>query len=236
MTKGRQTAIGLVLAAAILASWAALQFVGARLVTLDGSALLLAPLLVLAICWLDVGLFIIAHDAMHGSLAPGRPGLNRAVGRVALAAYGGFVYDRLVPKHFAHHRFPGSEEDPDFHAGNPRAFLAWYFTFFRRYFGLLELAGMTLLAAAYLFVLRGPVANMLLFWALPSLLSSLQLFLFGTWLPHRHAESEFVDRHRARSSGFPWLLSLLSCFHFGYHLEHHRAPNLPWWRLPSARA
>ena len=109
MTKGRQTAIGLVLAAAILASWAALQFVGARLVTLDGSALLLAPLLVLAICWLDVGLFIIAHDAMHGSLAPGRPWLNRLVGRVALAAYGGFVYDRLVPKHFAHHRHPGSE-------------------------------------------------------------------------------------------------------------------------------
>ena len=31
------------------------------------------------LCWLNVGLFIVAHDCMHGSLAPGFPGINRFV-------------------------------------------------------------------------------------------------------------------------------------------------------------
>jgi beta-carotene ketolase (CrtW type) len=236
MTARRQAAIGVALAAAILASWAALQFVGARLMPLTGARLAAGPFLVAAICWLDVGLFIIAHDAMHGSLAPHWPRLNRWIGRIALAAYAGFAYDRLAAQHFAHHRDPGSDRDPDFHPANPRAYLAWYAAVIRNYFGLRELAGMAVIAALYLLALRGAVANMLLFWALPALLSSIQLFLFGTWLPHRHLDSPFEDDHRARSSGFGWLASLLSCFHFGHHLEHHRSPSLPWWRLPSARS
>ena len=32
-----------------------------------------------------------------------------------------------------------------------------------------------------------------------------------------------------------WLASLLTCFHFGMHHEHHLSPNTPWWRLPEAR-
>ncbi|MEM7731074.1 MAG: beta-carotene ketolase, partial [Pseudomonadota bacterium] len=32
--------------------------------------------------WLYTGLFIVAHDTMHGSFAPGRPRLNAWVGRV----------------------------------------------------------------------------------------------------------------------------------------------------------
>jgi beta-carotene ketolase (CrtW type) len=84
-------------------------------------------------------------------------------------------------------------------------------------------------------LLGAPVLNMLLFWALPALVSAVQLFLFGTWLPHRHGAAAFADEHRCRSSDFGWLLSLLSCFHFGYHREHHRFPHLPWWRLPGAR-
>jgi fatty acid desaturase len=24
---------------------------------------------------------------------------------------------------------------------------------------------------------------------------------------------------------------LLTCYFFGYHLEHHQYPTLPWWRL-----
>jgi beta-carotene ketolase (CrtW type) len=27
----------------------------------------------------------------------------------------------------------------------------------------------------------------------------------------------------------------VSCYFFGYHLEHHAYPYLPWWRLPAAR-
>jgi beta-carotene ketolase (CrtW type) len=68
----------------------------------------------------------------------------------------------------------------------------------------------------------------------PALLSTLQLFVFGTWLPHRpHADAPFADRHRARSQRWPTWLSLLTCYHFGYHWEHHAHPHVPWWRLPA---
>jgi hypothetical protein len=41
--------------------------------------------------------------------------------------------------------------------------------------------------------------------------------------------------HNARSSSMPIWLSLLTCYHFGYHWEHHEYPYVPWcacgWRL-----
>jgi len=43
------------------------------------------------------------------------------------------------------------------------------------------------------------------------------------------------DPHHALSSNFPPWLSLLTCYHFGYHREHHEAPGVPWWRLPELR-
>lgn len=104
----------------------------------------------------------------------------------------------------------------------------------RQYFGLRQLA-MLGGAAIALLLLGVPVANLLLLWALPAIASSVQLFLFGTWLPHRPGGADFADAHRARSTGFPWIVSLLTCFHFGYHHEHHRSPHVPWWRLPAER-
>jgi beta-carotene ketolase (CrtW type) len=80
-----------------------------------------------------------------------------------------------------------------------------------------------------------PLPRLLLFWTLPLLLSSLQLFLFGTYLPHRRAPGRSSDRHRAVSLVWPELLSFLACYHFGYHWEHHCHPHLPWFRLPAAR-
>jgi beta-carotene ketolase (CrtW type) len=235
MSRGRQTAIGLTLAAAIALAWAALHVGSVFFLPLEGAGLAAAPLLVLALCWLNVGLFIVAHDAMHGSLAPGRPRLNLWAGRLALAFYAGFSFDRLRPKHFEHHRSPGTAADPDFSADHPSAFWPWYLAFFRQYFGLRELAVLTLMVAVYTLLLKAPYPNLLLFWALPAILSSLQLFLFGTFLPHRAADAPFGDRHRARSNEYGWLASLLTCFHFGYHHEHHRSPATPWWRLPAER-
>lgn len=225
-------AAGLALAGGILAAWAlVLSFALFAEAPWIWAA---APALVLLICWLDVGLFIVAHDAMHGSLAPGRPRLNAAVGSLALGCYAGFSYRRLKAKHGAHHRHSGTADDPDFHAGDG-GFWAWYATFLRRYFGLRELGVLSVILGAALLLLHAPLPRLLLFWALPAILSSLQLFLFGTWLPHRPGRSPFADAHRARSSGYGSLLSLLTCFHFGYHHEHHRAPHLPWWRLPGER-
>ena len=90
------------------------------------------------------------------------------------------------------------------------------------------LTGLVLIA---LFGLGARPANLLAFWAAPALLSALQLFTFGTWLPHRHTDQPFADAHHARSSGYGPLLSLLTCFHFGRHHEHHLTPWRPWWRL-----
>lgn len=230
-----QTLIGLLLAAAIFGSWLALTLIGFFAVDLATVGPLPVILMVAALCWLDVGLFIVAHDAMHGSLAPGKPRLNRLIGRTTLLAYAGFSFDRLIHKHMQHHRTPGTAEDPDFHASAPDRALRWYIAFFREYFGFRELLVLTGAVAVLILVVGISYGNLLMFWALPAILSSMQLFLFGTFLPHAHRGSAFADGHRARSSGYPWLWSLLSCYHFGYHHEHHRHPHLPWWRLPGAR-
>ena len=76
-----------------------------------------------------------------------------------------------------------------------------------------------------------------LYWAVPSILASIQLFVFGTWLPHRTDDyAPFADSHNARSPAMSDTLSLLTCYHFGgYHHEHHLHPSVPWWRLPSTR-
>ena len=233
MSAARQAWTGLSLAAAILGAWTGLHVWGVFVHRWGPSDWAVVPLVVAAQTWLSVGLFIVAHDAMHGSLAPGRPALNRAIGRLALALYAGFWFDRMAPKHHAHHASPGSGADPDFLEAERQGFWAWYLAFFRRYFGLREFAMLSAGVAAYLLIGASP-ANLLVFWALPALLSSLQLFAFGTYLPHRRGSEGFEDEHRARSLGQTWLASLATCYHFGgYHLVHHRRPHLPWWRLPS---
>ncbi|HEY0326229.1 MAG TPA: fatty acid desaturase [Allosphingosinicella sp.] len=235
MSRARQIAIGLLLAAAIIASWLTAHIVAVFFVELSGRGLLVAPALVLLQCWLSVGLFIVAHDCMHGALAPGRPALNRSIGRLALLLYAGFSFDRLSPKHFDHHRHAGTGADPDFDEDHPDRFWPWYRRFIRQYLGLRELCVIAAGVAVYLLLLGASLANLLLFWAVPAILSSLQLFLFGTYLPHRAGPDPFADRHRARSSSYGNALSLLTCFHFGYHHEHHRSPATPWWRLPAER-
>lgn len=238
MTAGRQAAIGLSLAAAIVGGWLVLHVYGVFFLRLDGAwAWAATPLLMAAESWLGAGLFIVAHDAMHGSLAPGRRRLEAAVGQVALGMYCGFPYAALERAHHAHHRHAGGTGDPDFHVGNPHAFWPWYAGFIREYFGWRQLAALAGTGTLYVLALHAAPLNVALFWMIPAIASSLQLFVFGTWLPHRHdARAEaFADRHNARSLEYGWILSLLACFHFGYHLEHHHAPGAPWWRLPAYR-
>lgn len=230
-----QTATSLLYAGLIFGAWLGLHLFGVFRLELAGSGWLAAVPLVAVLVWLNVGLFIVAHDCMHGSFAPGRPRLNLWAGRVALFVYAGFFYDRLLPKHHDHHRHAGTEHDPDFSHTHPRHFWPWYVQFFRTYFGWSQIVILAAWFWGYTLLLGAPIANTLLFWAVPSILSSLQLFTFGTYLPHRHEEDAFRDRHNARSNDYPRWLSLLTCFHFGYHHEHHAKPGTPWWRLPSIR-
>lgn len=191
---------------------------------------------VLAQTWLSTGLFIIAHDCMHESLAPGRRRLNDAIGALCLMAYAGLSYRSLYPKHQAHHHAPGTERDPDFHPREPHRAWPWFIQFFKAYYTHAQILRITMAAVIYL-LLGASLVNIVTFWALPAMLALAQLFVFGTYLPHRHEEAGFADGHRARSNDWPPLASLLTCFHFGaYHHEHHLNPGTPWWRLPRVRA
>ncbi len=237
----RQARIGVLLAAAIIATWLLTHIITVFYYAAPPNGwtwttIALAPLIIAFQCWLYVGLFIIAHDCMHTSLIPGRPAWNRAIGQLCLGLYAGFSFDRMMPKHHAHHRHAGHHDDPDFDDRHPHGFWRWFAKFFGEYFSWRELALISAVTWTYLLLLGAPLANVLLFWALPALLSALQLFTFGTYLPHRPVELGFADRHNARSNDFPWLVSLLTCFHFGYHHEHHLSPGTPWWRLPTLRA
>ena len=198
-----------------------------------GSPLWLTIGLILLQIWLYTGLFVVAHDTMHGSFAPGRPRVNAWVGRIILFWYAGFNWDHMRAAHHQHHATPGTAEDPDFNADNPRDFWPWYVTFFLRYFSWTQIIILGGIGAIYM-LLGAPYPNLVVMWAVPAILSSVQLFYFGTYLTHRH-DDPFVDEHLARTNDYPTWLSLLTCFHFGYHHEHHLYPHEPWWRLPARK-
>ena len=231
----RQAAIGLTLAAAIICAWLALHVWGVFFHDWTAIDWMRVPIFIAVQSWLGTGLFIVAHDAIHGSLAPGQPRLNAAVGQLCVGLYAAFSLRKLAANHKKHHRSPGTREDPDFDIAQPRAFAPWFRAFFSRYFGWAEFARLAAVLTVYLVPLGADPLDMAIFWGLPAVLSAFQLFTFGTYLPHRHEDTAFADEHRARRLDYSWLLSLIACFHFGLHHEHHLRPHVPWWRLPTVR-
>jgi beta-carotene/zeaxanthin 4-ketolase len=191
--------------------------------------------------WLYTGLFITAHDAMHGSIHPSPP-IDRAIGQLCLWLYAGFDYSLLATKHHLHHQYPASDRDPDFHNGTATNFWSWYTHFVCEHFSWPQAINVVLMLGVYASICYGTagsdrhsplwsIVNPILFWAIPSLLSSLQLFYFGTFLPHREPPDGYRNPHRAHTIARSRWWSLMSCYHFGYHHEHHQSPHLPWWQL-----
>ena len=172
---------------------------------------------------------------MHGSVCPTHPRINNAIGAIAVRLYALFSYRKLLEKHWTHHRTPASAADPDFHDGEHSGFLAWYLRFMKGYLSWWQIIGMAIVFQIMEYVLMVPTINLILFWVFPALLSTLQLFYFGTYLPHRLPEGGYDNPHRARSNAYSVLWSFITCYHFGYHWEHHEYPYLPWWRLPTIR-
>jgi beta-carotene/zeaxanthin 4-ketolase len=230
----RSNSNGLLYALSLLAIWAASHVATIFYFDFARDSPLFVPLLISWLCWLYVGLFIVAHDCMHGSLVES-PAWNRRIGRLCLMLYAAFDFDAMQTKHREHHAYTGTARDPDFYSATELSFRGWYFKFFREYSSLRQYASIAAISWGYVLVFDVPLVNVLVFWAAPAILSSVQLFAFGTYLPHRPASEPFADAHRARSNDYPYWLSLITCFHFGYHHEHHLAPKLPWWRLPEAR-
>jgi beta-carotene ketolase (CrtW type) len=192
-------------------------------------------LAILAQTFFYTGLFITAHDAMHGLVAPQHKKLNRFIGTLCVFLYALFSFQGLRSEHQKHHAHPGSGDDPDFHDGKHRGFWPWYFHFMRTYVTWQQLAGMAIAFNVMLHFFKIPQTNLILFWTLPALLSTLQLFYFGTYLPHREPAGGYDNAHRAKSNDFSVFWSFITCYHFGYHWEHHEYPYVPWWKLPSVR-
>ncbi|MCJ8208782.1 fatty acid desaturase [Mucilaginibacter sp. RS28] len=171
---------------------------------------------------LYTGLFITAHDAMHGTVSYNRK-VNDTIGYVTTFLYAAFWYPKLYKKHHQHHRHVHTEEDPDYHHGN---FFTWYFTFIRNYLSIWQVVFMAVLFNVL--KLWIPQPNLILFWVVPSLLSTLQLFYFGTYQPHK---GEHDNEHQSRTQPKNHIVAFITCYFFGYHYEHHASPGTPWWRL-----
>lgn len=225
---------GLFIAITIIGFWALnLTLLLTRDVAHLNSALI--AIAILCQTFLYTGLFITAHDAMHGSVCPAHPRRNNRVGTTAVRLYALFSYRKLLEKHWAHHRTPASDADPDFHDGQRTGFLAWYLHFMKEYLSGWQIVGMAIVFQVMEYVLMIPAINLILFWVIPALLSTLQLFYFGTYLPHRAPEGGYDNPHRAQSNVYSTFWSFITCYHFGYHWEHHEYPYVPWWELPRIR-
>ena len=134
---------------------------------------------------------------------------------------------------------PESDGDPDFCPGNNQKVLAWLVRFLRNYLNLAQLTrlGIVLIVLG----LSTPVIQNHAFVAvamtylLPLIISTAQLFFVGTYLPHRNDHTQITNGVLIKSLKLHPFVSLLACYHFGYHREHHDNPKTPWFRLPELR-
>lgn len=208
------------------------------LLTVDISAMPLVLIIagVLIRSFLQTGLFISTHEAIHQLISPHRQ-INDFLGHITSYLYALLPYEILSENHRLHHRYPATEKDPDYHGANSQNFFWWYFSFMQEYQkgrqAWVLLIGMTVIFWTFI-ELHISLPNIFLFWVIPILISSLQLFTFGIFLPHRKSPGGYSDWHRTRSSNYSVFWSFITCYHFGYHWEHHQYPNIPWYKLPIA--
>ena len=233
----KNTLIGLAIANTIILLWSSTLIV---FLTVDISAM--PPILIIAgvliRSFLQTGLFITTHEAIHQSISPYRQ-VNDFFGQVTSCMYALLPYKILLENHRLHHRYPATERDPDFCTANSNRFLPWYFSFMGEYQkgrqAWVLLIGMTVIFWT-LIGLKISLPNIILFWLVPILVSSVQLFIFGIFLPHRTSLAGYSDWHRTKSSNYSVFWSFITCYHFGYHWEHHQYPDVPWYKLPSKRS
>lgn len=174
---------------------------------------------------LYTGLFITAHDAMHGSVSKNRK-VNYLVGWISSLLFAFNFYDRLLIKHHEHHKFVATDKDPDYHESGK--LWLWYWSFIKRYVTIKQLILVTI--TLQLLRLVFPLENLILFWVLPSIVSTFQLFYFGTYIPHKKGD-ENNNKHKSRTLKKNHFWAFVSCYFFGYHYEHHDKPGVPWWQL-----
>lgn len=190
-------------------------------------------ILILGQTFLNTGLFITAHDGMHGLIYSSNPRLNNFIGSIAVKLYGLFCYKKLRERHLLHHRFPNTALDPDYHNGSHSSFFLWYGQFMSKYINWQELSKLSLVVVGIAYFGEISWLNLILCWGLPLIFSSLQLFTFGTFFPHRCLNTKLETTPQIHSLNFSPFWSFITCYNFGYHWEHHQYPHLPWWQLST---
>lgn len=177
--------------------------------------------------YLYTGLFITGHDAMHGVISQNKI-VNKTFGWISSLLFAGLSYNKLIKNHFKHHKNPGTQDDPDFNI-NSQNFFMWWGVFLLRYATMLQLLIMAVLFN--LLKIWFYQTSIIFFWVIPAFLGTIQLFFFGTYLPHKKPHSESMQPHNSRTQKKNHLWAMLSCYFFGYHHEHHESPATPWWKL-----
>lgn len=216
---------GLIIALVILCTWLLHQVYILEFLAVDVTT----PLLyvhVLFQAYLFTGLFITAHDAMHGTVVRSPSG-NTIIGTIACFLFAGMSFARLKKNHREHHLHPTEGTDPDY--AETENFFLWFLLFMYRYTTILQLVVMGSLFN--LLALRYNEEKLWILWVLPALLGALQLFYFGTYRPHKKPHTNEMIPHNARSLKRNHIWAMLSCYFFGYHYEHHASPHTPWWKL-----
>lgn len=172
---------------------------------------------------LYTGLFITAHDAIHQCISKIKF-VNNALGNLASILFMFNSYSRLHDNHMKHHRYNGTSKDPDHY--HKDSFFPWLVNFVSAYATWKQIVFVAI--AFNLLWLLFPVQNVILFYALPSILATFQMFYFGTFAPHVGTHE---NKHLSRTQSKNHLWAFVSCYFFGYHYEHHDAPWVPWWKL-----
>ncbi len=218
--------MGVIIALAIIILW-----ISNLLISLFYSKVsLFSPLFYLHIllqAYLFTGLFITGHDAMHGTVSD-KKYLNNIFGYISVFLFAGMWYPRLIRYHQQHHLHPGTDMDPDY-SSRSQNFWIWWLRFMARYVTIIQLIIMAIIYN----ILRiwFSDASIIFFWVIPAFLATLQLFCFGTFIPHRRPHTEDMKPYNARTLRRNHLWAMLSCYFFGYHHEHHSSPETPWWKL-----
>ena len=127
---------------------------------------------------------------MHGTVSA-NPKVNNLIGQICTALYAVFPYRKLYGKHHQHHKNVHTSDDPDYHEGS---FFLWYLRFMLEYISWWQIVVMALIFN--ILKIWFDETNLILFWVVPSLLSTLQLFYFGTWLPHHGSHD---NKHQSRT-------------------------------------
>jgi beta-carotene/zeaxanthin 4-ketolase len=224
--------MGIITSVIVILLWAAhLIFILTQVTPSAGNPWMYLHILIQG--YLYTGLFITAHDAMHGTIS-GSKTVNTFFGTAATFLFAGLSYSRLKKNHGLHHKYPASEKDPDFYVKSQN-FWKWWAVFMWRYLTWMQLLIMAVMYNLLIHVAGLPEVNVLVFWVLPAFLGTLQLFWVGVWWPHRLPHRPDMEPHKARTQQKNHLWAMISCYFFGYHYEHHQNPGIPWWKLYKSK-